>query len=337
MRIEDRTTGESDAPWEARLLESLTLGFVVRVQGDWGDQAIEAFRAGLEERHHLRPSERELEGALQCARQRYGEGDAHLFLCSGQPCAVRRRFAAAPGSDDRTSPSDAPLLTETECQGPCRQAPVATLRLGKRVEMFSQFTHQEDWERVVRFADRAAEARTLLISPGEEQIYRFDPTHESPAMNLPLRRLEFLLGDFEGSCIYEGGDQTFHKEAIGSWEVGGRYIGIRMAVTYPIPDGRKDTHTAFAMIGTNRSTRQLECQVYTDGDEIHPFALTLEDSDLILQERVDRQHGVSASRARKIFSPTEDGYEERLELDYGKGTFELYYRIAMRRVHQPHG
>ena len=303
-------------------LSALSLGFVARTQGSWGDEALATFRESLRQRHGLRPPRSELEATLDDALAQYREGSARLFLCDGRPCRARRRFDPSVG---------AVPLTETSCQGPCKQAPLVTLRVGARAEVFGQVAQPEDWQRVSAFAKRAAAAKTLLVPPGDEQAHRFDPTHDSTARSLPLRSLEFLVGTFEGDGVLENGRETFHKECVGNWEVGGRYIAIRMAVTYPLPDGRKDVHTALALIGTDPRTQHLEGSVFTDGDEVHSYALEMSGGSLVFQDRADRLHDVAARAARKIFRPLADGYEERLEVDLGGG-FEPYYRLQMSRV-----
>ena len=306
----------------AETLGALALGFVARTQGSWGDEALATFRESLRRRLGLCPSEVELAATLDGALAQYREGVARLFLCDGHPCRARRRFDPS---------AETVPVSETACQGPCRQAPLVTLRVGRQAEVFGQVAQQEDWQRVSAYAKRAAAAKTLLVPPGDEQAHRFDPTHDCAARNLPLRRLEFLVGTFEGEGVLESGQETFHKECVGNWEVGGRYIAIRMAVTYPLPDGRKDRHTALALIGTDRRTQHLEGSVFTDGDEVHSYTLEMSGGSLVFQDRADRLHDVSARTARKIFHPRDDGYEERLEVDLGSG-FEPYYRLRMRRI-----
>ena len=42
-------------------------------------------------------------------------------------------------------------------------------------------------------------------------------------------------------------------------------------------------------------------------------------------------HSADWTRARKILEPTDEGFEERLEVDDGSG-FKTYYAIPMRRI-----
>lgn len=62
---------------------------------------------------------------------------------------------------------------------------------------------------------------------------------------------------------------------------------------------------------------------------IHEFHIVIEERRLMFADRVP--HHVPAMAARKVLTPTEDGYEEMLELDRGLGRFEPYYRMLIQR------
>lgn len=305
-------------------LDALSLAFVVQMQGSWTPQALETLRLQLA-RQGWTPGADELDAALQRARQQFDTDVAHLFLCRGRPCQQRQKFDA--------SAATLPLqVTPTACQGPCKQAPVATLRVGQRCEMLAQFMRQDDWQAVLDFSGRAAAAGTLLIDPGGAQTFRFDPVHDHEMATGPLQKLQFLLGHFQGDGKFADGTDCCQKEALGSWEANGRFLALRMGVTYPLADGRKDTHTAFAMIGVNPESGDLDARVYTDGGALHDYHLEIEGDAVMFRDRLEAHHEVQAARARKILSPTPQGFEERLELDRGTGQFETYYRIPMQRT-----
>jgi hypothetical protein len=311
-------------------LDRLALAFVVQVQGSWTQDAVDTWRTELK-RQGLTPSAAQLEAALSRAREQFETGAAHLFLCTGTPCRQRQKFDASEDALQRVAAGSYPLTT-TECQGPCKQAPVATLRVGQRCEMLAQFMREEDWQMVTDFAKRAAAEGTLLISPGEAQPFRFDPVHDHEHTSGPMQALSFLLGHYSGEGVFADGSEGFQKESVGDWQVSGRFLGLRLGVTYPLPDGRKDTHTAFVMLGVNPDTGHLEGRVYTDGGAIHDYHLEMNGDALTFSDRPDAHHNVSATRARKVLQPTDYGFEERLELDRGTGEFELYYRIPMYRT-----
>lgn len=315
---------------EAPDLDALSLAFVVQMQGAWTPQALETFRAQIA-RQGWTPGAQELDAALQRARQQFDSGTAHLFLCMGRPCQQRQKFDASSQALRQVAETHPLEVTPTACQGPCKQAPVATLRVGQRCEMLAQFMRQNDWQTVVDFAGRAAAAGTLLVDPGEAQTFRFDPVHDHETASGPLQKLQFLLGHFQGDGKFVDGTDCFQKEALGSWEANGRFLALRMGVTYPLADGRKDTHTAFAVIGVNPDSGELDARVYTDGGALHDYHLELEGDTVMFSDRPEAHHEVQATRARKVLSPTPDGFEERLELDRGTGQFETYYRVPMRR------
>ena len=132
-------------------LEALALGFVVQVQGSWTEAAVRGWRAELT-RQGLTPTEHELTAALTQAQQRFSQGPAHLFLCLGRPCHRRQKFDMSEPALRQGLDESRLLLSTTECQGPCKQAPVATLRVGQRSTMFAQFAQDADWHAVRSFA-----------------------------------------------------------------------------------------------------------------------------------------------------------------------------------------
>jgi len=312
-------------------LEALALGFVVQVQGTWTEAAVKGWRAELT-RLGLAPTEHELTAALAQAQQRFSQGPAHLFLCMGRPCHRRQKFDVSEQALRQGLDESRLLLSTTECQGPCKQAPVATLRVGQRSTMFAQFAQDADWQAVRGFAQRAASAGTLLTEPGSADPFLFDPVHEHEHGHgsVPLRKLQFLLGHFHGEGQEVTRPEPFQKELVGSWEAGGRCIALRMGVTYTLVDGRKDTHNAFVAIGVNPQTEGIEARAYTDGGAIHDFQLQLDGDAVMFDERPDAHY--AAQRARKILRPTAYGFEERLEVDHGEGRFEMHFVVTMQRV-----
>ncbi|MDA2932584.1 hypothetical protein MYX19_05465 [Nitrospinae bacterium AH-259-F20] len=222
-------------------------------------------------------------------------------------------------------------VSQTECQGPCKQAPVATLRVGNRCEMFAQFAHEGGLQAVFNFASRATAAGTLLVDLGSAQPFRFDPVHDHEKPSPMLTRLGFLLGHFHGEGTWANRPGRFLKEVIGGWEAGGRFLALRMAATYPLQDGKKDAHQALIIVGVNPSDGRVEAKAYTDGGSIHEYLLTIEGDQVLFADRPP-EHGTLGKRARKILLPTPEGYEERLEIDTGEGLFEPYYEVTLRRI-----
>jgi hypothetical protein len=312
-------------------LAALALGFVVQVQGSWTTDALQGLRAELT-RRGLAPTEPELTAALVQAQQHFSQGTAHLFLCMGRPCHRRHKFDMSEQALRQGLDESRLLLSTTECQGPCKQAPLATLRVGQRSTMFAQFAQEADWQAVRGFAQRAASAGTLLTEAGSADPFLFDPVHEHEHDHgsVALRKLQFLLGHFQGEGQEVTRPEPFQKELVGSREAGGRCIALRMGVTYPLADGRKDTHNAFVAIAVNPQTEGIEARAYTDGGGVHDFRLRLEGDTVMFDERPDAHY--SERPARKILRPTADGFEERLEVDHGDGCFETHFVVTMQRV-----
>ena len=145
-----------------------------------------------------------------------------------------------------------------------------------------------------------------------------------------LRPLAFLVGRFRGDGSYTKDGRLFHKQMVGAWEAGGQFLSLRMRVVYPLKDGRLDVHDACVMLGFSATNDRLEAHAYTDGGGLIDYALTWDGHALSFPDRPPG-HQPGAKRARKILSPHESGFEERLEVDSGTGAFEPYSRIIMQR------
>src|SRR5580765_1554872 len=74
-------------------LDRLTLALVVSSLGVYTDETVPDLRRYVESKavpHTLM----EFDASLDRAKRHFAQGDAHLFLCDGEPCQQRRRFEA---------------------------------------------------------------------------------------------------------------------------------------------------------------------------------------------------------------------------------------------------
>ena len=311
-------------------LESHASGFVAKVSGEWTDTAFAQFRDYLK-KIGIFTSEDELRAVVENAKGKFWQGDCRVFLCNALPCHAKIGFDLSIEALDRSYSELAVPVSLTGCQGPCKQAPVLTLRVGNRSECFAQVASPADWQAVLKFANRAAAAGTLLLDAQEAQQYRFDPVHDGPKPNVHLNHLLFLLGHFRGEGKYAMTGYTFSKEVIGAFEAGGRFIALRMDASYPLSDGRKDVHKALVIVGSEPSSDTIKAHVYTDGGAMREYCVESDNGQLHFDD-VPPGHGKLWKRARKILRPTAEGFEERLEVDSGDGSFVPYYVIVMRKV-----
>lgn len=303
-------------------------GLLVRGQGSWTDSALQQFRHFLKLRN-FSPSEDELQSALRRAQAGYAAGDKRLYVCAAQPCCGKIGFdistaALATLSQDIDLP-----ITKTGCQGPCKQAPVITLRIGDKQEMFAEVANDADWRAVLKYAQAAVRAGTLLIDTGAAEKFRFDPVHDHEKPSAHMQPLAFLLGHFRGEGRYAMTGYVFHKEVIGSFEAGGRFIALRMDASYPLADGRKDVHKALVIVGSEPSGK-ITAHAYTDGGLVREYAIERNDNSLEFAD-VPPGHASQWQRARKVLEPTAEGFEERLDVDAGQG-WTPYYVIPMKKL-----
>jgi hypothetical protein len=87
-------------------------------------------------------------------------------------------------------------ISLTGCQGPCKQAPVLSLRIAERSEFFAQIASARDWQAILEFARQARTAGTLMTNAGSAEPFRFDPVHDHLKPSVHLTQLQFLLGQF---------------------------------------------------------------------------------------------------------------------------------------------
>ncbi len=139
------------------------------------------------------------------------------------------------------------------------------------------------------------------------------------------------IGHFSGVGRYANRAGDFHKEIVGAWEAGGRFLGLRMAVTYPLDDSRKDVHQALVVVGYNDSQSIYEARAFTDSGTTRENSLTVTNDQILFEDRVPG-HGVTADRARKVLSPRPTGFDEALEVQAGSEAFRPYSILELRPV-----
>ena len=305
-------------------------GFIVKVQGSWTDGALQQFHRFLNLRG-IFPSDDELLEVLREAKTRYLAGVAHLFVCTAEPCRGKISFDASDAGLARACQQTGVAISITGCQGPCKQAPVVSLRIGERSEVLAEIVSPNDWRAILDFAKRARAANTLLTDAGAAEQFRFDPVHDHGKPSAHLKSLEYLLGHLRGEGRYAMTAYNFQKEVIGSFEAGSRFIALRMDASYPLADGRKDVHKALVILGSETSSGEITAHAYTDGGIVRRYEVRSDQGVLCFADQPPGHTG-KWKRARKILNPTREGFEERLEVDGGDGSFVPYYVICMRRV-----
>jgi hypothetical protein len=311
-------------------LEFHASGFMVKVHGLWTDASLKQFRHFLHVRR-LEPTDDQLMAVLAHAKQQYLKGQSRLSLCNARPCCARIGFDASDEALRRVAKDLAVPISKTGCQGPCKQAPVVSLRVGDRSEMFAPVSSREDWQIILNFVKAVRQNGTLLIDAGQAEQFRFDPVHGHGKPAAHLKPLQFLLGHFRGEGRYAMIPYCFRKEVIGTTEAGGRFIALRMDVAYPLSDGQQDVHKALVIAGAEPLSGKIAAHAYTDGGLFREYAVENRKAWLEFEDQPPG-HEKKWVRARKILQPTETGFEERLEVDAGGGNFTPYYVIQMRKI-----
>jgi hypothetical protein len=84
------------------------------------------------------------------------------------------------------------------------------------------------------------------------------------------------------------------------------------------------------IVGSEPSSGNITAHAYTDGGIVREYAIAYSEQALEFAD-VPPGHADHWKRARKILKPTNDGFEESLEVDAGEG-FVPYYTIPMRKI-----
>jgi hypothetical protein len=310
-------------------LEFHAAGFITKVNGVWTDEALHQFKDFLRSRR-LEPPDDELMMILRQIRDKYLSGFGCLSLCAAKPCRDKIGFELSDASLESAAAEAGLPIRLTGCQGPCKQAPILSLRIADRSEFFAQVASAGDWQTILQFAKRARAAGTLMTNAGAAELFRFDPVHDHLKSSVHLTPLRFLLGHFRGQGRYTMTPYTFHKEVIGTPEAGGRFIALRMGVSYPLLDGRADVHNALVMVGAETASDRFIAHAYTDAGIFRQYSVEGSEGGLKFDD-LPPGHADQWLRARKVLRPTPRGFEEQLEVDGGEG-FVPYYVISMQRV-----
>jgi (2Fe-2S) ferredoxin len=176
----------------AKDLEFHASGFIVKVHGSWTDTALQEFRQFLRLRG-LGPTNGDLESVLARAKQQYSEGKYRLSICSGQPCCARIGFDTSDQALSALAEDMNVSISKTGCQGPCKQAPVLSVRVGDRSEIFAQVFSEQDWQIILNFVKAARRSGTLLIDAGQAEKFCFDPVHDRARPGAHLEPYTFFL------------------------------------------------------------------------------------------------------------------------------------------------
>ena len=310
-------------------LEFHASGFIAKVNGGWTENALNQFRDFLT-RRGFRPSDDELMTILRCAKEKYLDGPGCLSICAAKPCCDKIGFDLSDAALEAAGTEASMPISLTGCQGPCKQAPVLSLRVADRSEFFAQVASAHDWQAILAFAKQALVAGTLMTNAGAAEPFRFDPVHDHAKPSVYLTPLRFLVGHFRGEGRYAMTPYSFRKEVIGTPEAGGRFIALRMGVSYPLVDGRTDVHNALVMVGAQASPDRFIAHAYTDAGIFRQYSVEGSEGGLKFDD-LPPGHTDQWRRARKVLRPTPQGFEEQLEVDGGEG-FVPYYVISMQRV-----
>ena len=267
---------------------------------------------------------------LHQAKEEYLHGSSRLSVCAARPCRDKIAFDLSDAGVESAGVEAGMPISITGCQGPCKQAPVLSLRIADRSEFFAQVASTADWQTILKFARRARAAGTLMTHAGSAEPFRFDPVHDHLKPDVYLTPLQFLVGHFRGEGKYTMTSYTFHKEVIGTPEAGGRFIALRMGVSYPLVDGRTDVHNALVMVGAHASRDRFIAHAYTDAGIFRQYSVEGTEGELRFDD-LPPGHSDQWRRARKVLRATPGGFEEQLEVDSGEG-FVPYYVISMHRI-----
>src|SRR6185295_12033008 len=108
-------SGQPVSQSDTSSFDSLTLALVVSGLGVCTDEAVADLRRYLESKSITHTSV-EIDASLERAKRYFAQGDAHFFLCDGEPCQQRRRFEATSNVLQHEAERIGCLISPTACQ-----------------------------------------------------------------------------------------------------------------------------------------------------------------------------------------------------------------------------
>src|SRR4249920_910777 len=112
-RMSEQSVSQSDTS----SLDRLTLALVVSGLGVCTDETVSDLRRYVESKAIAHTSG-EFDASLERAKRHFAQGDAHFFLCDGEPCQQRRRFEATSHALQSEAERIGCRISPTACQGP---------------------------------------------------------------------------------------------------------------------------------------------------------------------------------------------------------------------------
>lgn len=306
-------------------LDDLVLAYIVRTQGKGSSDSLNRLREYYE-KHEGALTDSALDEALMHGLERFNQGQAHLYICNGLPCRNKNQMVFSPN----TLKIGGCLTTLTECQGPCKQAPVATLRVDQEFQIFSQVALSDHWKHVFKFAKAAAGSQSLEIDSTQVQPFIFDPEKDIQKPDVNLIGMDYLIGAFSGEGRYVDGRPGFLKSVKGTWEAGGRFVSLSMEANYQTNEGKTDTHRALVMVGAGTQPNEPSAWIFSDSGQVLQKDVKIEDKELFFEDRVPGGLETDA-RARKKLKPVSDGFLETLEVAKGNGDYEEYSNVHLKK------
>jgi len=137
-------------------LDSISLSFVLRKKGEWTEKAQTDFADRMQQKG-LAASNSEAVASLERARELFHDGNAHLFVCSDASCK-KRYLNLKKKKRKRLEKKFGLHISQTACQGPCKKAPTATLRIGGQCEQLFDLRRKKDLKAIAKRAQKGNSA-----------------------------------------------------------------------------------------------------------------------------------------------------------------------------------
>lgn len=94
--------------------------------------------------------------ALEQARDRFNEGKNHVYLCTGSSCKSKRNIKLTKKNKHKYAQKHGLCITKTKCQGPCKKAPVALLRIGDQFKTITTLEKKKHLKELAESLDNSS-------------------------------------------------------------------------------------------------------------------------------------------------------------------------------------
>lgn len=310
-------------------IEDLFLGYMAQVNGIETKVSLQSFRQSLLKKG-FELNDDDFKNKLKESKEKYFQGDSHIYICTGKSCGAKINPML---SDSRVKPFKHGYQGKyslTKCQGHCDYAPAITFRSGNRSEIFTQLESETDLEEVFDYCKQSAKERTLLVLKNNANNFSYYPEDKNLEKIPEIESLKYLVGNFRGIGTNHFDNSIFYKDVYSQLELKSKIITLNMSASYQLENGFHDVYYAKSVI--YKENNNLKAVFFASEGSVKVVDLHFKDRSLTFNDTIPHSLNEEVKKAVKIISKTDQGYMEKLILQYPDGSEKDYYTVEFKEV-----